>query len=212
MTTRNSFEANPAASRQRDFYFAVYACCMRTLVVDNASPRIERLTQLIGGSVEVALWSALPRDTSAYDLVVLSGGKMKEVEASGPELTPEMSLILGATQPLIGICYGCELITKAFGGTLMRMPHIEQGITQVDTHYHDPLFAGKKSLQLYENHRWRIRNLPPTLIPLAVSDHGIEIIRHATRPIYGLQFHPENFVDQQEGDELFARLIDIVLV
>lgn len=184
---------------------------MRTLVVDNASPRIERLTELIGGTVEVALWNALPRTTDDYDLVVLSGGKMKAVDASGSELRPEMSLILGATQPLIGICYGCELITKAFGGTLMRMPHTEHGVTRVDTHYHDPLFNGKKSLQVYENHRWRIRNLPPALLPLAVSDHGIEIIKHATRPIYGLQFHPENFVDKNEGDELFARLLDIVL-
>ena len=98
------------------------------------------------------------------------------------------------------------MIVEAFGGGLEKMPEKKAGIIDISVMRPDPLFAGKSILRVYENHSWRIKTLPPDFEVLAASDHAIEAIRHKTKSIYGFQFHPEQFVDQTDGDEVFLRI------
>ena len=44
-------------------------------------------------------------------------------------------------------------------------------------------------------------------VPLAESDHGIEMLRHVDRPMYGLQFHPEQFEKAEDGERILLNIL-----
>lgn len=179
---------------------------MSVLLIDNGTTLLSQLERLIPGREIVRRWDNIadivPDD---YALIILSGGSRFSVVGNEKILSPEISLVLRTTVPIIGICYGCEVIVCSFGGTLEQMDK-KKGIITVGVIEDDPIFAGQKTFSVYENHTWRIKDLPTDYVQIARSAHGIEAIRHASRPIYGFQFHPEHFVDKTEGDEIFSRL------
>ena len=63
-------------------------------------------------------------------------------------------------------------------------------------------------IEVYESHNFRIKELPEDFIVLGKTDHAIEFFKHKEKPIYGLQFHPEAFVDITQGKELFREIIN----
>ena len=185
---------------------------MRTLIIDNESTLLGKLRQLVPGEKVIKKWDEIcPNSTAGYDLIILSGGSQLSVEGDEKGLKPEMDLVSPTKIPVVGICYGCEVIVKTFGGTLEKMPEREKGIFEIKVIHDEDIFGGKDTLNVYENHKWRIKTLPDNFIILAESDYGIEAIRHVSLPIYGFQFHPENFAEQTEGDEAFIRLFNTIV-
>ena len=67
---------------------------------------------------------------------------------------------------------------------------------------------GEGIVRVFESHRWVVDKLPETFDVLALSNDGPEIIKHKNLPLYGFQFHPENFVEESEGDELFLKILN----
>jgi GMP synthase-like glutamine amidotransferase len=93
---------------------------------------------------------------------------------------------------------------SACGGELAQMDHRIQGTQTIRMVDKQLPFS---EIQVYESHRWVIKRLSKEFEVLAESDQGPEVIRHVTRPIYGLQFHPEKCVDELQGDDLFRSII-----
>lgn len=128
----------------------------------------------------------------------------------------------GAAQ--IGFCAGHQLAGQVFGGELAPMRPLapgeldpwpdwspgmykERGVYRVAVDApNDPLFAGLPPvLNVWQNHRYHLAALGPDLTPLASSpDCPYQAFRHRTRPIYGVQFHPEV---PTEGHEDGMRLL-----
>ena len=180
---------------------------MPVLLIDNETILLEKLKKLIPGREVIRAWDDLEGVTpNNYSLIILSGGSKFPVVGNEEALFSEMSLVQNAETPIIGICYGCEVIVRSSGGTLELMSEKERGIITIDIVEHDPIFNDKGALQVYESHRWRIKELPEHYVALAHSKHGIEAIRHTKRPIYGFQFHPEQCVNETDGDEIFMTL------
>lgn len=102
---------------------------------------------------------------------------------------------------------GLRLIAYAFGVQLSLMPAVEHGLISITPTSTDPLFQNIKNFEVYESHRWVVKELPSILIPLATSRDGVEVFKHATKPIYGFQFHPEMFPDKTAGHIIFANLL-----
>ena len=181
---------------------------MRILLIDNETTLLTKLQALIPGDKVVRRYSSLcEADSDSYDLVILSGGSHFPIEGNEEKLKSEIDLIKNSHRPIIGICFGCELIAYSFGSTLSRLPRKQKGIVEIEVIADPELFGGRDSFTAYENHRYTVERLPNDLVALARSDHGIEAIKHKTRHIYGLQFHPENFVEQTYGDEIFFNLL-----
>lgn len=65
-----------------------------------------------------------------------------------------------------------------------------------------------KEIPVFESHRFAIEKISNVIEALATSDHGIEMIKHKDKPIYGLQFHPESFIDKTQGDEIFLKILE----
>lgn len=180
---------------------------MKILVVDNGTRllgKLEKLSSLFGTVEKTNKINSLHAE--GYDLVILSGSSTSSVLYGHDEYAEEINLIRSGGVPVIGICFGCELIAYAFGGELKELTARHHGIKEIEIL--SGVFKEKnKKVSIYENHRWIISKVPEEFEVIAMSPEGPEGIRHKSLPLYGLQFHPENFVDETEGDELFGELI-----
>lgn len=177
---------------------------MRILLIDNGTTLLNKLKELIPGNEIVHSYDDFDKDTTNFDLVILSGGSKYQLVGNEGKFAKEIDFIKNINKPVIGICFGYELIAVAFGATLKELSENKKGIYEVEI-LDESLGRGK--IKVSENHRWVVDKLPEVFEVLAVSEDGPEIIKHKEKFIYGLQFHPENFTEETEGDELFLNLL-----
>jgi GMP synthase-like glutamine amidotransferase len=166
---------------------------MKVLLVDNGTSYLPQLQSLLSvADVKVTPFQKLTKHNfDHYDLIILSGGHKYAVMSHRREYSRELNLIMTSNKPVIGICLGFELVVTAFGGKLKLLRHKVHREVGITFTHPDPISRRRTAYTVFESHRRGVKYLPPTLIPLARSYHGIEIIKHQTRPIYAFQFHPE---------------------
>src|SRR5262245_24072251 len=126
--------------------------------------------------------------------IILSGGPASVYDADAPHLPPAvLEMVLAGETPVLGVCYGMNLINQALGGEVARSARKEFGPADVHILRMDPLLAlGGRSTRVWMSHGDRVVSVPDVLEPLAASDNSpYAAFRHRDRPIYGLQFHPE---------------------
>src|SRR3989344_719363 len=159
---------------------------MHILLVDNTNTYPSLLAKSFSANeVTVVPWHEIGNvEVSNFDCAVLSGSSNFPVTGNEDEMSDELALIQTATFPILGICYGFELVVVAFGCRLKMMPKKEQGVSEMTVLNDDPILRGIEKLFVYEGHRWVADSLPDSLIPLAKSAHGIEGVRHKTRLVY----------------------------
>ncbi len=182
---------------------------MKILIIDNGTSYLAQLEKLVSGhTLQVAKYSEISTvDPNSFDAIVLSGGHSFPVEGNDERLGQELDLIKGSSKPIFGICYGFEIIAHAFGAKLELMQKGEKGILNIEVVLPDEVFLNIKQFQVFENHRYVAKELPSDMDILARSKDGIEAIKHVTRPIYAVQFHPEMFIEKSCGDEIFNNFL-----
>ena len=183
---------------------------MKTLLVDNGSIHIENLAKLVSFNncdIEEVSYREIPDNLEGFKLVILSGSSDFNVNNHKDKFTKEIKLINSGI-PVIGICFGFELIVKASGQNITRMTNKVKGEFEVEKLSNNVIFKNIDCLKVYEAHRYSVETVEKPLIPLAKSKYGIEIIKHEILPVYGLQFHPEELTDKLTGDELFANILE----
>jgi len=122
--------------------------------------------------------------------VVLSGGPASVYEPDAPTLNPTV-LALGV--PVLGICYGMQILGRALGATIDRSERREYGLAELDCDRESPLFAGLDAREpVWMSHGDSMHDLPPGARGLATSA-GSPVCAFAepARRVFGLQFHPE---------------------
>ena len=166
---------------------------MKTLIIDNHTKHVSELVTMFPGSDVVVKENLKNTSLEKYDLLVFSGGSHVPTVLHHTEIySEEISIIQKATIPILGICLGSEIIIDAFGGELNEISALHQGdmkLTIIDESLSRVL--KDDDVTMYEAHCVTIKKLPDDFMSCAVSDHGIEIFKHATKPIIGIQFHPE---------------------
>ncbi len=186
---------------------------MRAAIINNGASSPDKILSLLdGASCEVVGYADIAKlCTDDFDVLVLSGSSQFPVVYNREKLKDEIALIQTSNIPVLGICYGCELIAVAFGGSLRDRGEGSQkrDSVEVEVVADNPLFLGRRQFEVYDAHRWAIDTVPPDLQILARSIHGPEVIRHRSRPIYGFQFHPEKMLEQTFGDELFRSFLKL---
>jgi len=142
--------------------------------------------------------------------IILSGGPMS-VEAEGAPMPVSGIFDLGV--PVLGICYGLQLIAKMLGGSVDRTAHREFGPAVIEVlDPKGPLtpFPTGCSVEVWMSHGDRVDTLPPGFVPIArTANAPLAAAAHRERPIYGLQFHPE-VVHTPRGKDIYrAFLFDV---
>lgn len=125
-----------------------------------------------------------------------------------------LDLIKQATDdlPMLGICLGMQAMGQAFGGHVIRAREIMHGKTSPVHHDQTGLFEGLESpfeATRYHSLAVRRETLPGELLVNGwTEDSEIMGLRHATRPIHGLQFHPES-IASENGHALIENFLKI---
>ncbi len=185
---------------------------MRFLIIDNDTSYLPQIKELLSDhSSRVVDNSEIDTiNPDEFDVIILSGSHDFPVKGNEELLQDEMNLVLNCKKPIFGICFGFQVIARAFGADLELMENREEGMLDIKVMEQDKVFNGISNFRVFENHRWVVKEVPDELIPLACSKDGIEVIKHRSKPIYAVQFHPELFVEKSCGDEIFNNFLGLV--
>ena len=122
--------------------------------------------------------------------LILSGGPSSVYEPNAPKLDP---LILKVNLPILGLCYGHQLLVQLSNGKVEPATCKEYGITQVTIDKPAGILEGLNDKeQVWMSHGDTVMTLPPGFESLAHTGNcPVAAYRHKSKPIYGLQWHPE---------------------
>lgn len=137
----------------------------------------------------------LPVDASIealqdFDGIIISGGPRSVYEIDAPRFHEDV-LSLGI--PILGICYGQQLIAQLLGGHVKGGDFREYGIASLEVRESGTILKGVPSgTSVWMSHGDTVQKLPPHFKPLAETNAcAFAAIADLNRQIYGLQFHPE---------------------
>lgn len=171
------------------------------LVVHAAGPRIDRVSQRIAErGYDVRWWHSyrghpIPGPRDGYEAMVVYGGAQSANDAESVDFLAEeirgIESWVGAEKPLLGICLGGQLLSRALGGKVERHPEgrWEVGYEQIKA---TPAGAGlfPETLHVYHWHKEGF-SVPEGCELLATGEaFPNQAFRYGTAA-YGLQFHPE---------------------
>ncbi|MCA9237447.1 MAG: glutamine-hydrolyzing GMP synthase, partial [Planctomycetales bacterium] len=138
--------------------------------------------------------------------LILSGGPNSVYEPGAPQIDPGL---FDLDIPVLGICYGMQLICQALGGSVQSCPSREYGRAECEiTAAGAGLFADVSAqTQVWMSHGDQVTGIAEEFEPLAkTSTCPFAAIRHRTRPIFGLQFHPE-VTHTPEGSKVLGNFL-----
>lgn len=171
------------------------------LVIDNYDSFTYNLVQYLGelgADLEVVRNDKISPGEIAErrpERIVISPGPCTPNEAG---VSLDVIREFGETTPILGVCLGHQCIGQTFGGNVIRAAQVMHGKTSEIFHNGDPLFAGLDSpFQATRYHSLIIERstMPDELEVIAwTADDIIMAVRHKTRPIWGVQFHPESIL------------------
>ncbi len=186
----------------------------RVLIVDFGS----QVTQLIARRLreaqvlsEIAPFHAVDAaflDRARPRAVILSGGPASVLEDGSPRAAPEI-FALGV--PVLGICYGQQMMVAQLGGTVEGGHHREFGRAAVTATGPSPLLDGWAApgaeTEVWMSHGDRVTRLPEGFAAVAASPGApFAVIADESRRFYGVQFHPE-VVHTRDGARLLRNFV-----
>lgn len=142
------------------------------------------------------------------DGVIISGAPILLSEIDPAPFLKKMDWIKNYTKPLLGICFGHQIIGMTFGATILRQRE-DRDWQEVEVITHSPIFNNLEViLQMMEDHCESV-SVPPNFILSATSDVCVnESMFHKKKPIFGVQFHPE--VSGENGILLLENFVKLV--
>ncbi len=140
--------------------------------------------------------------------IVLSGGPSSVFSKGAPIPDPAI-FKLGV--PILGICYGIQLMGHLLGGRTARGERREYGHGTLRLHGRSRLFAGlPKKLRVWNSHGDKLMRLPPGFVAIGRTENSpYAAIEDARRNIYGIQFHPEVFHTERGIDVIRNFLVKV---
>ena len=130
-----------------------------------------------------------PAELGGVQALILSGGPESVHADSALPYDPG---IFAPGRPVLGICYGMQLLSHHFGGTVEPGESAEYGVETIHLERPSPLFEGLDAAQVVlMSHGDAVAQPPPGFEVVARSAQHVAAIADASRALYGVQFHPE---------------------
>jgi len=192
----------------------------RVLVIDNRDSFVHNLVDylrqlnaevdVVDGTVDLPaqVLQSVTKAPFGYDGVLLSPGPG----------TPEAAVVsrqiaMGVGLPILGVCLGHQVIAVAFGGSVGHAPVLVHGRASMVDHDGGGIFEGLPSPLAAG--RYHSLTVDPTRIPAALevsartTDGIVMGLRHRSRPIESVQFHPESILTEY-GHTMLRNWLDMV--
>ncbi len=190
---------------------------MKTLIIDNYDSFTFNLYQYIAEITGDYPW-VIRHDTLTYEEIqVLPIQNIIISPGPGhPEQISDFGVCTRVLQesqlPVLGICLGHQGLCTAYGGQVVLAPEPMHGRISQIKHSNDVLFANiPSSFKVVRYHSWMVdvKTLPTCLLKTAETEDGVIMgLRHRTRPLFGVQYHPESICTQY-GKELLKNFLSI---
>jgi GMP synthase (glutamine-hydrolysing) len=181
------------------------------LILDFGS----QYTQLIARRLrELQVYSEiLPPSTSAKELaarhprgIVLSGGPDSVHDKGAPRCEPGVFQI---GVPVLGVCYGMQLMSHLLGGQVTRSDRREYGPAQLEPRNGQVLRGLSPSTRVWMSHGDSVQKPPPGFDVVASSgSNAVAAIEAPDRRLFGILFHPE-VVHTEEGTRVLSNFLDL---
>lgn len=174
---------------------------MRVTLIDNYDSFTFNLVHYLGSlGANVTVWRNDARSPAQIvadepEAIVLSPGPCTPRDAG---VCLDLIAALPDT-PLLGVCLGHQAIGEAFGGTVVRAPLPVHGKMAAIEHRGETLFRGINGpFRATRYHSLVVDrpSLPDALTVTAETDGLIMGLSHRTRPVHGVQFHPESIASE----------------
>jgi GMP synthase (glutamine-hydrolysing) len=142
--------------------------------------------------------------------VILSGGPASVYEDGAPQVDTRV-FELGV--PILGICYGMQLIAHLLGGKVERSQKREFGLAKVTIDQAEGIlhrFARRDTIDVWMSHGDRVASMPPGFETVGISENTpFCAVAHKERKIYGVQFHPEVVHTPRGSDVISSFLFEV---
>jgi len=184
----------------------------KILILDFGS----QYTQLIARSIrELNVYCEIQPCTKPIDYssaikgVILSGSPYSVNDEFAPK--PDV-LAIASKVPVLGVCYGAQLIAQSTGGVVGKSAHREYGRAHLDNIVSDPLFAAiENGSQVWMSHSDSVKELAASLTCIATTASiPVAAFKAAEGftpyPMYGIQFHPE-VTHSEQGKQLIKNFV-----
>jgi len=140
--------------------------------------------------------------------IILSGGPLNVYEIKKYSFDKK---ILQRKIPVLGICFGHQILSKINGGRVKQSKHREFGLANIRKKKDSPLiknfFKNKKILKVWMSHADQVSKLPKNFKVIASSQNSkFAIVENTSKKFYGVQFHPE-VTHTENGKKLISNFI-----
>ena len=134
--------------------------------------------------------------------IILSGGPNSVIENNDYDLP---DLLFEKNTPLLGICFGMQLICKKFNGKIQESTSREYGKAKLEIKKDVPILNGlNKTLEVWMSHGDSVTEIPNNFSVIATTNKkSLSAIKSNDREIYGIQFHPEVTHTLDEGKIIY---------
>jgi len=178
----------------------------RVLVVDNYDSFVYTLNGYLlqlGAETTVVRNDAFSEDDAAatiaqYDAVLLSPGPGTPA-AAGVSI-PVVRAAIASGAPLLGVCLGHQAIAEAMGGVVTHAEELMHGKTSLIEHDGSAFYSGVPdpfTATRYHSLAIVDSTVPDDLVVTSRTAGGVIMgVKHASRPVYGVQFHPESVLTE----------------
>ena len=170
--------------------------------ITDDSPKVLHVSNVEGFNVE------------KFSAVVLSGG---EAPLNWPEVIETYSKVASwirkIRKPILGICFGHQLLGFAFGGRVARFNRKFEGYREINILNHDNIFRGLPNrINVYmSNKRIIVKVMQDFELLAKGSTYQVEAFKHKNHNVFGVQFHPECYSkDFSHGKKILENFFEIV--
>ena len=134
---------------------------------------------------------------SAIKGIILSGGPLcLSEELTISLINKNIAVLLSRRRqvPLLGICFGVQLVVASYGGNIVSMEKESKGVKKIHISNKSLIFKKIKTsaIEVFQSHKDKVKEVPPHFEIIAIDDENIiQGIENKNHKIWGFQFHPE---------------------
>ena len=182
----------------------------KIMIIDYGSQYTQLITRRIR---ELKVYAEIfPYDVSEAQIksfspkaIILSGGPSSVYDDDAYTLS---SNVLNANTPILGICYGLQLLNYNLGGKIVSKGRGEYGLAKVNFDNNNEIFKSMSSCSdVWMSHGDEVDSISDDWEKIAESDNGVvAALQYKKKPYYGVQFHPE-VVHTKEGTTIISNFL-----
>lgn len=137
--------------------------------------------------------------------IILSGGPASVWDKGSPSLDPG---VFNLGFPILGICYGMQLIAHLLGGKVERSTRREFGPAEIEVTDGSDIFSNiPLKTRVWMSHGDRVLELPKGFVSIAMTENSpVAAMKHIGGRIFGTQFHPE-VIHTELGNEILSNFV-----